>query len=411
MVRAGVAVLDITPLSGRAMAGFAVRTQPATGTHDPLTLRALALNECVIVTADLLGLDAAMCERIRRRSGLLSAALVLTATHTHGGPATLPGRAGGGEDADDLKQLEESFLAVIAMARGRRRPARLLAGVGRDPQVGRNRRHPDGPVDPTTPVLRVLREDGSVMAVLFSYGCHPVTLGPDNLLWTSDYVHYARERISDVLRDGVPIFLTGCCGDVNTGHSAASSQTLTASPERSFETARQIGHAVADAVLAAELFDCDGSLTMAEYEVELPFQRREADPAALAAQWRAEMATAEPARRSLLRHWITWAETVALTENPPPWLGRVHIASIGRLKMVFLPGEIFAQTALDLRAELSQPDVLFVVSYADGFPGYLPPRDEYHYGGYEVEEAHRFLGLPGAFAPGCAEALVKAAVW
>ena len=42
-------------------------------------------------------------------------------------------------------------------------------------------------------------------------------------------------------------------------------------------------------------------------------------------------------------------------------------------------------------------------------PGYIPPIGAYSAGGYEVEEAHRYYGLPAAFAQGAAEALVGAA--
>ena len=43
-------------------------------------------------------------------------------------------------------------------------------------------------------------------------------------------------------------------------------------------------------------------------------------------------------------------------------------------------------------------------------PGYIPPRDAYPAGGYEVAEAHRYYGLPAAFAPGSAETLASAVV-
>ena len=42
MLKAGIAVVDITPPPGLAMAGFGARTEPALGAHDALTVRALA---------------------------------------------------------------------------------------------------------------------------------------------------------------------------------------------------------------------------------------------------------------------------------------------------------------------------------------------------------------------------------
>ena len=58
----------------------------------------------------------------------------------------------------------------------------------------------------------------------------------------------------------------------------------------------------------------------------------------------------------------------------------------------------------------SDPRPHFVASFADGVPGYIPPSSEYPLGGYEVLEAHRYYGLPAAFAPGSAERLEAAAI-
>ena len=52
----------------------------------------------------------------------------------------------------------------------------------------------------------------------------------------------------------------------------------------------------------------------------------------------------------------------------------------------------------------------FVNGFADGVPGYIPPEAEYPFGGYEVLEAHRYYGLPAAFAAGSAERLEAAAI-
>jgi hypothetical protein len=75
---------------------------------------------------------------------------------------------------------------------------------------------------------------------------------------------------------------------------------------------------------------------------------------------------------------------------------------------VALPGEIFTETALSIRAALGN-EPAFVLELADASPGYIPPRSEFAFGGYEVEEAHRYIGMPGTFAPGTAEKLADAA--
>jgi hypothetical protein len=79
--------------------------------------------------------------------------------------------------------------------------------------------------------------------------------------------------------------------------------------------------------------------------------------------------------------------------------------------VVALPGEPFAATARQIRRHALRTDpgaTVVVAGYANGCPGYLPTAAEYPHRGYEVEEAHRYYGMPGPFARGSAEALVDA---
>jgi hypothetical protein len=80
----------------------------------------------------------------------------------------------------------------------------------------------------------------------------------------------------------------------------------------------------------------------------------------------------------------------------------------GSAVLVALPGEPFAAAALEIRAHADPGDTVLVAGYSDGCPGYLPPAEEYAHGGYEVEEAHRYYGLPGPFAQGASERLLGA---
>jgi neutral ceramidase len=249
-----------------------------------------------------------------------------------------------------------------------------------------------------------------VMAVLAAYACHPVVLSADNLLWTADYPHYVRATLEAAHPGAMAMFLTGCAGDANTGHSAYASQTLGHSAERTFATAERLGCRIGEAALAAPEQPMGDTIDATDCTVELGFQRRESRPLPdLAAEWRDEAAR-DPARRVLLEHWVRWAEKWdGATDAPTSWAGRVSVLNWGGVPLVALPGEIFAETGLSVRAALRDARA-FVFAYADALPGYIPPRSEFQFGGYEVEEAHRYIGMPATFAPGSAEALAAAAI-
>ena len=405
---AGAAVVDITPPPGLAMSGFVARTRPASGVHDPLTARALAVGDTVVVVADVVAVSAAACARIRSRLPLPAEAVVVAALHTHGGPVPTGEGLGGAPDPAFLAQLEDGCVAAAQAALDRRRPARLAFGNGPDPGVARNRRHPGGPTDPAMPLLSVVGEDGRPIAHLLSHACHPVVLGADNTLYTADYPGFARAAVEAAHPGTVAIFLTGCAGEANTGHTAHGSISTAANPSRTFAEARRVGEAVAAAALAAPMSPLAGAVAAASDMVALPLARREQEPAdVLAARWRSERETAvDPARQALLAAWIAWAEGPARIA-PFDQSERVSVLRWGGMTLVALPGEVFAATAQAIRAAAGGPCI--VGCYADSCRGYIPPQQEYAFGGYEVDEAHRYFGMPAGYAPGCAERLADAA--
>ncbi len=409
MIRAGVAVIDITPPPGLLMAGFAARTEPAEGAHDPLTVRALAVDETVLVVADVIGFHQEMSARVRARCGLPDENVMLCATHTHGGPVSMLGRLHAAADSGYLGRLEDACVTAIDQARDRRVDAELFFAAGDDPDVARNRRHDDGPIDRTLPVLTVRRTDGDVLAILVNYACHPVVLGADNRQWTGDYPHFVRAELEASNPGATAIFLTGCIGDLNTGHSAEASISLAGNPARSFPTAEAIGKRIAEAVAEGKDrplgTDCSAALT----SVTLTFERREQAPfESLRLSWLDEAAHSDQARAELLKIWADWARDIA-PRPLDPLPERVAMFDWGGMILIGMPGEIFAATALDLRAALGDRPVM-LAGFCDDNPGYIPPREEYRFGGYEVDEAHRFYGQPATIAPGCAEAIRDAAL-
>jgi neutral ceramidase len=402
-MKAGVACLDVTPPLGLAMAGFAARTAPAQAVHDALTVRALVVDDTALLVADVIGLDAASCARIRAGSPIPK--IVVAATHTHGGPAVMPDRLSPDVDPAYLASLEAACVQAVCEAAATALPCRLVAGTGANPGIARNRRHAGGIVDPSLPVLRLDRADGSPLAVLVAYACHPTVLGPDNLAWTGDYPHVVRGAIEDALPGATCIFLTGCAGDANVGHAATASYSAVSAPGRTFAEAERIGRRIAACALAAELSRAQGPTGFATAEVTLDLVVRDTGPPqAMAERWRQQV-LAEPDKTALLAAWIRWSETAALSSRRS-WTTRVSLLCWAGRLLVALPGEPFARTSLALRQRLG---AAFVFAYADDCPGYFPAEDEYAVGGYEVDDAHRYYGMSAPFSPGSAERLENVA--
>lgn len=414
MIQVGAAVEPLGITSPATMSGFAARTEPSTGEHDELGARALAMGKIVLIAIDVCALEESTCRAIAE--GVQPEApeqVIVTATHTHAGPATTPTRLTR-STSDVEQQVVQAAIAAGAAASVARRPCAVEYREARSVGIASNRRHAGRPVDPLVQMLRFTassNEDGTrpaeVVASLLTYPCHPVVLDGTNRLLSGDYAHPLRERIESEHPGSVAVFATGCAGDINTGHRAEASYSLTAATTRTFAEAERVGTRIADAILTSEAMPA-GALpsVLVPIPITLDFDRPSPEQlAANATEWTRDLGSAEPGLAALLGIWLDWAADVPELAN---WTGRVSAFRLGEVTVVALPGEPFLDVADQIRAQIEGP--CLVLGYADGCPGYFPTAAEYPYGGYEVEDAHRYYGMPGPFAAGSAEILIQKAV-
>ena len=72
-----------------------------------------------------------------------------------------------------------------------------------------------GPIDPEIGILRLDRADGTTLAVVYNFACHPIQ-GVPNGGNTADITGFASRAIEDNLSDGtIGLFVQGCGGDIN----------------------------------------------------------------------------------------------------------------------------------------------------------------------------------------------------
>jgi hypothetical protein len=415
------------------LTGYASRTKVAQGVHDELYVRALALDDgqggrAVLVTADILGftplLGQAIHDEARTRYGLPEEALLLAASHTHGGPAVADSpsleifhglKGAQAEPVLEYKDwLKKCVIEEIGKALEHLVPARLslahasatfgmnrrLRGLDGKFRIGKN---PEGLTDSDVPILWVESQDARTLGVVFSYACHCTTLG-DQYLYTADYAGLAAARVEAMLGPGAMAFyVAGCGGDVNPN------------PRGTFELAESHAQELAQAVIGSSRDEyghprpVGGPLRMQSRHLELalgPRPSREFLDSGLGHPNLYRRRYSE----ELLAEMQGWALR-SIVHLP------VQVWDFGHdLTIVALGGEPCVGYALRIKRELGL-EKTWVAGYANEVPCYIPTEEVLAQGGYEpgwdlefgrmfADGSMLYYGWPAPFAPGIEDRIV-----
>ncbi len=397
-MKIGAAALDITPPIGMDMDGYGARLDGAQGVHDPLRARVVVGEASdgttvALVVADLLQIDGRLQEMIAgevlRATGIPRERLQLVGTHTHSGPAF-------SQPSDVERRTGESIAEAVRRAWETRREAAIAVGVGRIDGIAANRRPNGGPVDDRVTVTRFDDVDGKPIATHVNYGCHPTTLGPDNLRYSADFPGVTCERLDEAL-GGVAIFSTGPQGDVNPGgYSPEGSMVGVVVPWRTFESARRYGLAIADVAIAVHRDLRPAPSDRAWGASRIARLRRKTLPDASVARAAADGAarSAEAVRAAGLSADAAYHATVAAAYadliagqaadpgRDGPVEIRISALALGPLLHLGVSGELFVALGQRIRAAAGD-DTTCIAALCDGSVGYLPTADAFEIGGYE----------------------------
>jgi hypothetical protein len=405
--QAGVGRVKITPPPSFWMSGYAARTHPSEGVYQDLWAKALALRDAeghsaVLVTTDLIGLPRVVSDevasRVEARFKVARQALVLSASHTHCGPAVRKNLAVLYDFSEEDRkrvdaygdELVDRLVEVVGKALDDLAPERLSVGHG---SVGFavNRREPtpegvkigvnlSGPVDHDVPVLKVTAPDGSLRAVLFGYACHNTTLGGDFYQIGGDYAGFAQAEIERAQPGATALFMMLCGGDQNPN------------PRGTLDLARQYGQALAaevGRVMGTALLPVRPPIRTALEVVSLDFASH------TRAVFEQEAASPDKFRQRRARLMLAaYDEGKPVRQTPYP----VQAIRLGEdLTLVALGGEPVVDYVLRAKKELAGEN-LILAGYCHDVMGYIPSRRVQQEGGYEAVDNMIYYGQPGPLA-------------
>ena len=230
---------------------------------------------------------------------------------------------------------------------------------------------PEGLIDPL--LKTVAFYDGAEKIVsCHYYATHPMShYGKGHV--SSDFCGLARKRRQQEEPGCAHIYFTGCAGNVAAGkYNDGSPEARAQLTERMYEGIVASEKALKPAPV--------GATSWKTHEIPPP----PTNPAFEAEKLRALLANAAipPVKRILPAMTLAWMERAA--NRTPIVLSALHIAGVS---MLHLPAECFVE--YQLRAQNMTPNrFIATAAYGDGGPWYIPVKEEYPKGGYEVSVAN-----------------------
>lgn len=390
------------------------------GVLDPIYAKTIVVEKdgvhAAFVVLDMSGTIRPVVEAARKliqeQHGIEGDHVMISATHTHSGPQLPRGslidditKASGPEGLDYVGKLPALISQSVGEAKAKLAAAKPSVALGRAENLTFNRRvlregqaqaiwqpakinlateKPAGPVDPEVGVLvfHSLSTPSKPLAAYLNFAMHPTSVG-SGLKISADYpgvfTRLVRERYG---ADMQVVFANGACGNLN--------QTDYFTGKR--PTTLEIGTRLADAASAVwpELKPSEAYVPRIRSE-QVKLQRRKYSDADIA---KAKDVAARMMTEAL--GTVPMAEAVSIldtvSKGDTPLLGEVQVVALSdEVAIVALPGEIFVELGLAIK-KASPFKHTFIAELANGSIGYVPNREAYPQGNYEVVSARGEAG-------------------
>jgi len=426
-LRVGTSAVKITPPSGTPMAGYYYE-RGSEDVIDDLYAKAAVLDDAstkvALVVCDLITLPRQVVletrQLIEQQTGIPGSHVMLSATHTHTGPALVRDSVrdnldkGGSDPAGDYTwELPGRIAQAVNEANGRLAAARVSHArqsedrlsfcrrfwmkdgtVGWNPgKLNPNIIRPVSPIDPEVGVVYFDALDSRPLLTYVNFALHADTTGGKRI--SADYPGALARRLADCKGpDMMTLFANGACGNLN--HLNVN----WAGPQTSPAEATRLGTILAAAVLKAYMDlkpVVDTTLRVRSELIQLP-------PAPFSPEDVHEArATLEKKDKARFMEQVKAYKVLDVQKREgKPLDVEVQVITMGNtLAWVSLPGEIFVELGLSIKAA-SPFSLTCVAELANGSIGYIPNRSAYAEGNYEVVSAR--------CAEGSGERLVQAAV-
>ena len=431
-LKAASATANITPPLGTEIPG-GFRPRYAENVDDELFAKALVIDNgatrIAIVTCDLIAIPEKMANaaktRIADRCGIPPEHVMVNATHTHTAVA-VANLLGVGEDTDYTDWVPLKIADAVELAVWRLKPARIGFASVDEERITFNRRwhmkdgtvrfnpgieHPDlveptGTIDPELAMMFVEADDGTPVSAVANFSLHYIGTDNSNALSADYFGHFDRLMRRYLGDTCVSLLWNAASGQINNTDFSGRVKWTARGHQQAVRMANVLaGHFITEMQFMEmhDTIDLSGDIAI------LTFQRKQITAADLEVAAQVLSVTqgtydtyetgpfswvvGQPIPTALVDVYAL--ECQRLAKLPEQMTAPVQVIRLGKAAIVALPGEVFVETGMSIKAA-SDASPLFLVSLANGYIGYIcTDKALTQEGGYETWAAMSSLPAIG----------------
>ena len=363
-----------------------------------------------IVSCDVLVLQRDIlddvCRKIEAEENIPFENILITSTHTHHAPTTVTVH-GYKRDKTFCRRVKDAIVSAVHKANRKLKnapPVSMYFRLGQESTVGQNSRQllkdgtiywvgsradalrPTGPFDPELPVLAFKRADGTLEALLFNHSSH--NIGVRRSGRSPAFYGLAAQELEQEL-GGTTIFIPGAFGSTHVLTLSTDERILRIknAVKQAFSKARKTKISTVTSVkkqfkYRVRNFDEDAEEKAVSYYCN---KRLGGNPEDIIKVFR-------NMRKELAKHQGQLRNT---------WL---HVILIDDIAFVGVPGECFGRLGAEIKRR-SPFRYTYVIGLANDYIGYIPDKQAYDMGGYQV-----WTGFHSLVERGTGEAIVAEAI-
>jgi hypothetical protein len=385
-ILAGFAKVSITPklnaptdnlsegeFSKVPLAGFGARKgEPATGIHDSIFVKAVALQSgnqtLVMVAADLLIMPPNIIDSVTfvlAQKGIRREQVYFSATHTHSslgawGPGFIGGQFAGDENKNIERWLVQQIAKTVTASLNDLKPATIGSGSFNAAPYTRNRVVGDAGTKNDDFSFIEVEQIGYKKAILGSYSAHSTTMGAGNMEISADYPGYWARKMEKTSFD-YALFMAGSVGSQSpTGEG------------KGFDRPKMIGESLADSLTNhLQLSQTNGKVEFTTLSVRMQL----------------------PEYHMRLTTKLNLSTYLSKQLMPLPQNAYLQAVRIGNMVWISVPCDFSGEYALQIKQALAAKGFnANVTSFNGSYVGYIVPGKYFYLDEYEPK-------LMGWFGP------------